>query len=148
MCVPGTIEAVRNHVELEEKKVGGLRLDRRAALLAGAEAALATAFPTRALAAGRRSAGHKAQDLTHVLRVGIPMFPGVSRPSKTTFVTVPVNGFYGQIWNIWEHTGTHLDVPAHFVVGGRTSARSRPGVQRRSSAASPGRTGPAARLGW
>jgi len=34
---------------------------------------------------------------------------------------VPVNGFYGQIWNFWEHTGTHLDVPAHFIVGGRTT---------------------------
>ena len=49
------------------------------------------------------------------------MFPGVPRPSRETFVTVPVNGFYGQIWNFWEHTGTHLDVPAHFIVGGRTT---------------------------
>lgn len=121
MCVPGTIEAVRSQIEDSEQEVSGPRLDRRAALLAGAGAALATAFPARALAAGRRSSGHKAQDLTHLFRVGIPMFPGVPRPSKTTFVTVPVNGFYGQIWNIWEHTGTHLDVPAHFVVGGRTT---------------------------
>lgn len=121
MCVPGTIEAVRTHVEQVGEEAIGPRLDRRAALLAGAGAALATAFPGAALAAGRRSAGNKAQDLTHVLRVGIPMFPGVPRPSKSTFVTVPVNGFYGQIWNIWEHTGTHLDVPAHFVVGGRTT---------------------------
>ena len=121
MCVPGTIEAVRSHVQHAEQEGGGPRLDRRAALLAGAGAALATAFPAGALAAGRRSAGNKAQDLTHVFRVGIPMFPGVPRPSKTTFVTVPVNGFYGQIWNIWEHTGTHLDVPAHFIVGGRTT---------------------------
>ena len=121
MCVPGTIEAVRSHVEQLDEEASGPRLDRRTALLAGAGAALAAAFPSGALAAGRRSSGNKAQDLTHVLRVGIPMFPGVPRPSKTTFVTVPVNGFYGQIWNIWEHTGTHLDVPAHFILGGRTT---------------------------
>ena len=53
------------------------------------------------------------------------MFPGVPWPSRETFVTVPVNGFAGQIWNFWEHTGTHLDVPAHFIVGGRTTSQLR-----------------------
>ncbi len=122
MCVPGTIEAVRSQTEHghdEEPKVSGPRLDRRTALLAGAGAALAAALPAGARATG----GHrsKVQDLTHVFRVGTPMFPGVPRPSRETFVTVPEDGFYGQIWNFWEHTGTHLDVPAHFVVGGRTT---------------------------
>ncbi len=121
MCVPGTIEAVRSHVEHAEREVTGPRLDRRAALLAGAGAALAAALPGAAFANGGRGGGNKAQDLTHTFRVGAPMFPGVPRPSKTVHVTVPVNGFYGQIWNFWEHTGTHLDVPAHFVVGGRTT---------------------------
>ena len=118
MCVPGTIEAVRDQVEqVEEAKAP--RLDRRAALLLGAGTALAAALPGGARAAGQ--GGKKAQDLTHLFRVGIPMFPGVPRPSRQTHVTVPVNGFYGQIWNFWEHTGTHLDVPAHFIVGGRTT---------------------------
>jgi kynurenine formamidase len=119
MCVPGTIEAVRSQVEQVE--ASGPRLDRRSVLLAGAGAALAAALPGGAVAAGRRGGGNKAQDLTHLFRVGIPMFPGVPRPSRQTHVTVPVNGFYGQIWNFWEHTGTHLDVPAHFIVGGRTT---------------------------
>jgi kynurenine formamidase len=123
MCIPGTIEAVRSRIEHERKEdetADGPRLDRRTALFAGAGAALAAALPGGARAAGRRG-GSKAQDLTHLFRVGTPMFPGVPRPSRETFVTVPVNGFYGQIWNFWEHTGTHLDVPAHFVVGGRTT---------------------------
>ena len=119
MCVPGTIEAVRSQVEQVEEEAKAPRLDRRAALLLGAGTALAAALPGGARAAGR--GGTKAQDLTHLFRVGIPMFPGVPRPSRKTFVTVPVNGFYGQIWNFWEHTGTHLDVPAHFIVGGRTT---------------------------
>ncbi len=124
MCVPGTIEAVRSRIEHEhgeDEKANGPRLDRRTALLAGAGAAFAAALPGGARAAGGRRGGSKAQDLTHLFRVGTPMFPGVPRPSRETFVTVPVNGFYGQIWNFWEHTGTHLDVPAHFVVGGRTT---------------------------
>lgn len=121
MCVPGTIEAVRSQVEQVEEEPKGRRLDRRSALLAGAGAALAAALPGGALAAGRRGGGNKAQDLTHLFRVGTPMFPGVPRPSRRTHVTVPANGFYGQIWDFWEHTGTHLDVPAHFIVGGRTT---------------------------
>ena len=120
MCVPGTIEAVRSQVEQVEEEAKAPRLDRRAALLLGAGTALAAALPGGARAAGQGD-GKKAQDLTHLFRVGIPMFPGVPRPSRQTFVTVPVNGFYGQIWNFWEHTGTHLDVPAHFIVGGRTT---------------------------
>ena len=123
MCVPGTIEAVRSQIEHEhedDETTSGPRLDRRTALLAGAGAALAAALPGGARAAARHG-GSKVQDLTHPFRVGTPMFPGVPRPSRETFVTVPVNGFYGQIWNFWEHTGTHLDAPAHFVVGGRTT---------------------------
>jgi kynurenine formamidase len=120
MCVPGTIEAVRSQVEQVEEEAKAPRLDRRSALLLGAGTALAAALPGGARAAGQ-GGGKKAQDLTHLFRVGIPMFPGVPRPSRQTHVTVPVNGFYGQIWNFWEHTGTHLDVPAHFIVGGRTT---------------------------
>jgi len=120
MCVPGTIEAVRSQVEQVEEEAKAPRLDRRAALLLGAGTALAAALPGGARAAGQ-GGGKKAQDLTHLFRVGIPMFPGVPRPARQTHVTVPVNGFYGQIWNFWEHTGTHLDVPAHFIVGGRTT---------------------------
>jgi len=121
MCVPGTIEAVRSQVEHVDEEASAPRLDRRTALLLGAGTALAAALPGGARAAGRRGGRDKAQDLTHLFRVGIPMFPGVPRPSRQTHVTVPVNGFYGQIWNFWEHTGTHLDVPAHFIVGGRTT---------------------------
>ena len=117
MCAPGTIESVREQFEQDQSLV---RLDRRTALLAGAGAALAAALPGTALAAPTRG-GTRAQDLSHLFAVSSPMFPGVPRPTRETFVTVPANGFYGQIWHIWEHTATHLDVPAHFIVGGRTT---------------------------
>ena len=118
MCAPGTIESVREQFERDESLV---RLDRRTALLAGAGAALAAALPGRAIAAPARGAG-RAQDLTHVFATSLPLFADIfPRPTRETFVNIPANGFYGQVWRFWEHSGTHLDVPAHFITGGRTT---------------------------
>ena len=118
MCAPGTIEAVRERFDEDESLV---RLDRRKALLAGAGAAVAAALPAKALAAPLRG-GSRAQDLTHVFAESLPLFADIfPRPTRDTFVTVQNDGFYGQVWRFWEHTGTHLDVPAHFLVGGRTT---------------------------
>lgn len=114
MCVPGTIETVRARVAEE----GLPKLDRRTALLAAAGAAVAATLPGRAHA---RSA-NRLQDLTHEFREGFPGFLGApSTLDRTATVTIPANGFYGQTWTFWEHTCTHLDVPAHFVAGGRYS---------------------------
>ncbi len=60
-------------------------------------------------------------DLSHRLHSGFPMWPGTASPEKETVVTVKDNGFYGNIWKIWEHTATHLDAPAHFIEGGTTA---------------------------
>ena len=74
----------------------------------------------RALAVRRGGAG-RAQDLTH-FRESLPLFADIfPRPTRDTFVSIPTDGFYGQVWRFWEHTGTHLDVPAHFILGGRTT---------------------------
>ena len=118
MCAPGTIESVRRSFEQDKSLV---RFDRRTALLAGAGAAAAAALPGRALAGPARGGRH-AQDLTHVFRTSLPLFADIfPRPTRETFVNIPANGFYGQVWRFWEHTGTHLDVPAHFILGGRTT---------------------------
>jgi kynurenine formamidase len=115
MCLPGTVEAVRARVE-----EGGLpRVDRRTALLGAAGVAVAAAFPSRAHA---RGSANRLQDLTHEFREGFPGYLGApSVLDRETAVTIPANGFYGQIWHFWEHNCTHLDVPAHFVTGGRYS---------------------------
>lgn len=116
MCLPGTIETVRERVEQE----GVPRLDRRTALLGAAGVALAATLPARAL--GSTTAANRLQDLTHVFREGFPMFLGAPpAPDREVIVTVPANGFYGQRWTFWEHTATHLDVPAHFIAHGRQS---------------------------
>ena len=115
MCLPGTIEAVRERVGAE----GLPKLDRRTALLGAAGAAVAAALPSRAYA---RGSANRLQDLTHEFREGFPGYLGApSVLDRETAVTIPANGFYGQIWHFWEHNCTHLDVPAHFVTGGRFS---------------------------
>jgi kynurenine formamidase len=121
MCVPGTVETVRDRVQHE----GIPRVSRRAALAAGAGALATAALPATALGHGRRGhASHrhrKLVDLTHEYSEDFPVFPGAPTPTRETFVTIPANGFYGQVWSLWEHTCTHMDVPAHFIEGGRTS---------------------------
>src|SRR3712207_8340805 len=42
-------------------------------------------------------------------------------PICQTTTTIAEHGFYGQTWTLWEHTGTHLDAPAHFIPSGRRS---------------------------
>jgi kynurenine formamidase len=120
MCLPGTVEIVREQVEQQE---GPRRLDRRTAVLTGAAAAVAAAFP--GLASGGRPAGHRhgnkrLQDLTHVFRAGFPVFT-FDPPARETLITIPSGGFYAQKWTFGEHSGTHMDAPGHFVPGGRLS---------------------------
>jgi kynurenine formamidase len=38
---------------------------------------------------------------------------------RETLVTIPTGGFYAQNWTLGEHSGTHMDAPGHFVIGGR-----------------------------
>jgi kynurenine formamidase len=121
MCVPGTIETVRARSEAE-----GPRLSRRGALAAGAAALAAGALPGTALARGGRGHGHhhgrqRLVDLTWTYSDTFPQFPDTPPTKRETHVTIPANGFYGQIWTLWEHTGTHMDVPGHFIEGGRLS---------------------------
>lgn len=115
MCLPGTVETVRETV----REDGPPRIGRRTAMFAGLGAAAASVLPRQALAlpADRR---RRSQDLTHVFREGFPMY-SLDPPSRRTLVTIERDGFYSQEWTFGEHSGTHLDAPGHFVAGGRYS---------------------------
>jgi kynurenine formamidase len=114
MCLPGTVEAVRRQSASEDAR----RVSRRTVLLGGVGAAVAAAFPASALAV--RPAKGRFQDLTHVFTEGFPVFTGDS-PARETLFTIPTAGFYSQKWTFGEHSGTHMDVPGHFIPGGRLS---------------------------
>jgi kynurenine formamidase len=119
MCLPGTVEAVREQVEADKER----RIDRRTALAGGVAAAVAAAFPARAFA--HRPAKKRLQDLTHVFTEGFPVFT-FDPPAREDLVTIPTGGFYSQQWTFGEHSGTHMDAPGHFVVGGRLSPEITP----------------------
>ena len=124
MCLPGTVEKVR-------AQNGTKRIDRRTALLSGLGAAAALAAPGIASAGRPRDRDHDddhdrehdkdhLQDLTHVFFAGFPVFT-FDPPRRRTLITIPSGGFYSQEWTFGEHSGTHMDAPGHFVIGGRFS---------------------------
>lgn len=83
-------------------------------------AAAATLLPgERAHAAPARQLSFRnLADLTHVLGPGTPGFPGLPGFTVTPHMTHDPNGFYGNVLSYWEHNGTHIDAPIHFVADG------------------------------
>jgi kynurenine formamidase len=55
-------------------------------------------------------------DLTHDLQEGIPLFPG-GVPFTLEPLTRLSDGYYMNSFSCGEHTGTHVDAPAHFGKG-------------------------------
>lgn len=119
MCAPSVIERVHEQLGAAE----GFAVPRRdvlrlaAGMVAGALlAAPANAARVRAASPSpRRLEFSHLVDLTHVLSPDFPVFPSFEPMRVTTLVTVRANGFYANRWDLGEHTGTHLDAPAHFV---------------------------------
>jgi len=81
------------------------------------------AYPQAARAASPPK--QRFEDLTHVLTEEFPVFT-FDPPTRETLVTIPSGGFYAQQWTIAEHTGTHMDAPGHFIVGGRLAPEITP----------------------
>ena len=59
-------------------------------------------------------------DLTMVLKTGSPVFPGYPTPIVHTWTTIKEHGYYSNLVMFVEHTGTHVDSPAHFIEGAPT----------------------------
>jgi kynurenine formamidase len=123
MCLPGTVETVREQFTRERLENGAPLLRRRTVVLGGVGAAVAAALPASARAV-RPGKGHFA-DLTHVFTEGFPVFTG-DPPVRETLFSIPTAGFYSQQWTFGEHSGTHMDAPGHFVLGGRLSPEITP----------------------
>lgn len=108
------------------------RLSRRGVLGAGAALAAGAlaAQPARARQATPVAAGSGTialgaattiLDLSHVITADFPMFPGANGPVFETLKSIEQDGYYGQQVTMWEHTGTHMDAPGHFIAGGATA---------------------------
>ncbi|BCY10853.1 cyclase family protein [Actinoplanes sp. L3-i22] len=97
-------------------------LSRRAALFGGAGIAASLALTAPAVAAGRPG----LLDLTYRLGPAFPGFEPGEEAVRRTVTTIEADGYFMQEWRVLEHIGTHVDAPAHFTAGGRTSTELRP----------------------
>ena len=117
MCLPGTVEAVREQIEQE-----GRPARRQTHGPSGRRRSGARRPPSRLPAASRhRKKKKKLRDLTHTFTEGFPVFVTGEEPERETIADYATSGFYAQRWTFGEHSGTHMDAPGHFVPGGRLS---------------------------
>jgi kynurenine formamidase len=63
----------------------------------------------------------QVRDLTHTLTPDFPVFPKYPPFRARSLATVERDGYSCAELSFVEHTGTHLDAPAHFVAGGATA---------------------------
>ena len=59
-------------------------------------------------------------DLTHDYADGMPLFPGLPSPSFHDIARVEQDGYAMSEYHLLNHIGTHVDAPAHQIVGGAT----------------------------
>lgn len=59
----------------------------------------------------------RVQDLTHTITPETPVFPGNPQPVIEPLRTFEQDGYYANKLTFAEHTGTHMDAPAHIIEG-------------------------------
>jgi arylformamidase len=59
-------------------------------------------------------------DLSHHYEDGMPIFPGLPQPSFKPIAKVEDDGYAMSEYHLLNHIGTHVDAPAHQIVGGDT----------------------------
>lgn len=62
----------------------------------------------------------KVIDLTHTIRENMPVYPGDDTPKLIPVSTYEKDGFKETLLQMYSHTGTHMDTPAH-IFAGRTA---------------------------
>jgi hypothetical protein len=62
----------------------------------------------------------KVMDLTHTIKENMPVYPGDDTPKLIPVSTYEKDGFKETLLQMYSHTGTHMDTPAH-IFAGRTA---------------------------
>ena len=62
----------------------------------------------------------KVIDLTHTIKENMPVYPGDDTPKLIPVSTYEKDGFKETLLEMYSHTGTHIDTPAH-IFAGRTA---------------------------
>jgi kynurenine formamidase len=116
MCAPTIVEAV--HRDLSRRSFLGALGGSVAATIGAPELAVAQQKPVR-LEKGFR----EVFDLTHVFSPKLPVFPAFKPVQIRPKFSIGKDGFFANEVTFDEHTGTHMDAPAHFVANGLTADR-------------------------
>ncbi|OZE08119.1 cyclase [Rhodococcus sp. 05-2255-3B1] len=112
MCGPEVIETV--HRRIGRRALFG-SLGAAALTVATAGAVRAEPVIGSAIPAGR------LVDLTHTLSPTFPVWPGSEPFTMRPVAAYELGGFLVNELSYWEHTGTHIDAPAHRIRGGATA---------------------------
>jgi kynurenine formamidase len=116
MCVAG---AHADHIHPLSRRRFLAAAAAGAAVAAGGAEALRPQPAAAATGAATATGGGSIVDLTYPLTESLPWFPVYTPAQRKRPYRVETTTFYAQQWDIWEHTGTHIDAPAHFVANGR-----------------------------
>lgn len=65
----------------------------------------------------------KVIDLTHTIREKMPVYPGTDTPKFIPANSYEKDGFKETLLQMYTHTGTHMDPPAHLFAGRTTLDR-------------------------
>lgn len=129
MCSPEVLARVNSAI----RRGGGTRIDRRRLLGAsGAMAATGMLTPVLAraqdatpvtdaatpVATGATISFTSVASLSYSNSPTTPLWPGSPVFEAETVVTIENDGFYANVLTFHEHTGTHIDAPAHFFADG------------------------------
>ncbi len=68
----------------------------------------------------------RVYDLTHVIRPGMPVYPGTEPPTIEPASSFERDGYRESALKLWSHVGTHMDAPAHLFADGATLDRLPP----------------------
>jgi len=111
MCAPNVIQTVREEIS------------RRGFLTTiGATVAAAAAVSAQQPKPVRLSKGFRdVHDLTHTFSPKTPVFPAFKPIQIKPKFSIAKDGFFANEITFDEHTGTHMDAPAHFVQGQSTA---------------------------
>ncbi len=59
-------------------------------------------------------------DLTHRIEPGMTVYPGTAPPVIKEACTLAADGFREKRLDLYSHTGTHIDAPAHMLANGKS----------------------------
>ena len=60
----------------------------------------------------------KIIDLTHAMTNGMPVMAGITPPKFRDLADAATDGYAMSQYTFNNHTGTHVDAPAHLIAGG------------------------------